>query len=318
MHNSNRDEFKGRFSAAGSIFEYQYRTLSVNHLAELQEDIDRLDREGQLSQAETFQGYLSEMKFALPEDFPDAQSVIIMAIILKPMMFNLHYMDTRISAAMPPNYYESGLTRKMLLEEIQQNIIHQPGYRLEKINRFHLKLTAVRSGLGRYGKNNICYVDGMGSFLTLHAFLSDYPFEADHWQAMQMMELCQNCQVCLKQCPVGAIRVDNFVIDVSRCIPLYNEVEGVLPGWIPAGAHHALFGCMKCQAACPANREALREFGYFEDLSEEETRQFLSGNPDEAAVLAVSQKLKIPYLVGSREMIAVTSRNIQALVGGHK
>ncbi len=30
--------------------------------------------------------------------------------------------ETRIPAAMPPNYYDPGLTRKMLHDEIQENI----------------------------------------------------------------------------------------------------------------------------------------------------------------------------------------------------
>ena len=43
-----------------------------------------------------------------------------------------------------------------------------------------MKLAAVRSGLAQYGRNNICYVEGMGSFFSFHAYLTDRVFEEDH------------------------------------------------------------------------------------------------------------------------------------------
>jgi epoxyqueuosine reductase len=315
MESFDQTNYAGIISDAGSTYEYQYRTMSVKHFSELQEDIERLRRGGQLSNSKVFQGYLSDMKFALPEDFPNAKSVIVMAVFVKPMTVHFQFGGTRVPAAMPPNYYESGLTRDTLLDEVRKNIIKQDEYRVERMSdTFYLKLLAVRSGLGQYGRNNICYVDGMGSFLTLHAFLTDYPFEDDHWGEMQMMELCQNCRICIKQCPGGAIREDNFLVDINHCITLYNEVEGEFPDWIPSDVHHAYMGCMKCQSPCPANREPMKRTGQLEDITEEETRQFISGNPEEGIILSVSQKLKIPYLVKYKETVEVASRNIKALL----
>jgi epoxyqueuosine reductase QueG len=113
---------------------------------------------------------------------------------------------------------------------------------------------------------------------------------------------------------MGAIRAENFVIDVKRCMPLYNEVQGSFPDWFPAGVHHTFMGCMKCQYPCPANRVALKQLGQLEDLTEDETRQFASGSPDEATILSVSQKLKVPYMVGSPETVEVACRNLKALL----
>jgi len=209
-------------SIAGSVYEYQYRTMSISHLPQLQGDIDCLTRDGQLSDAKTFQAYMNELAFKLPEDFQDAQSIIVVAIFIQPMIVHFQYNDTRIPAAMPPNYYDIGMTGKVMSDEIQKTIIRENGYHLQRANNFHLKLLAVRSGLGRYGRNNICYVDGMGSFLTLHAYLTDYRFTADHWHDLRMMDLCRDCTICMKQCPGGAIHPERFVIDVKRCLPLYN------------------------------------------------------------------------------------------------
>jgi epoxyqueuosine reductase len=306
----------GTLIDANSIFEYQYRTLSVAHLPQLQEDITRLDRVGLLSNSEVFRSYLSEMTFTLPQDFPDAQSLIIMAIAIKPMSISFQTDQKQFSAAMPPNYYESGLTRIALKDEVQKKIIKADHYRIEwTYNRFHGKLLATRSGLGRYGRNNICYVDGMGSYLTLHSFLTDYAFSQDDWQEIQMMDLCQKCTICMQRCPGGAIRTDQFVVDIKRCITLYNEVPGELPDWMPANAHNSVMGCMICQASCPVNREPGKCTGQLDGLTQEETRQFLNGNPEESVVLSVSKKMRIPYLVDSKETVEVISRNMKAIIG---
>ncbi|PKO16329.1 MAG: hypothetical protein CVU39_08165 [Chloroflexi bacterium HGW-Chloroflexi-10] len=306
----------GTLIDADSIFEYQYRTLSVAHLPQLQEDIARLDRAGLLSNSEVFRSYLSEMTFTLPEDFPNAQSLIIMAIAIKPMRITFQTDHKRFSAAMPPNYYESGLTRVALKDEVQKNIIKEDNHRIEwTYNRFHGKLLATRSGLGRYGRNNICYVEGMGSYLTLHSFLTDYAFDQDDWQEIQKMDLCQTCTICMQLCPGGAIRSDQFVVDINHCITLYNEVPGVLPDWFPSNAHNSVMGCMICQFSCPANREPAKRTGQLDGLTEEETRQFLNGNPEESVVLSVSKKMRIPYLVDSKETVDVISRNMKAIIG---
>jgi len=308
-------QWVGELCVDGASYDYQYRTLSVSHLAELQEDIDRLKRFGQISEAEILQGYLNEIKFELPEDFPEARFVLVMAIAVPPLRVQFRFQGKSHPAYMPPNYYQPAFTRPMVIDEIQHHIIRETGYRVEEtLGRYHLKLSAVRSGLGRYGRNNICYVDGMGSFLNLRAYLTDYCFAEDCWQELQMLDLCQDCLICRKNCPGGAIQTDRFTLDAGRCISLYNEVEGILPEWIPAQAHNAIFGCMKCQAPCPANRAAMQQVVQLEDFSEEETGQLISGELDEKALHAVSQKLRIPYLVDYPETVQVISRNIKALL----
>lgn len=66
-------------------------------------------------------------------------------------------------------------------EEILKRILSPGGYQTARTN-LPLKLLAARSGLGSYGKNNICYVPGMGSYHRLMAFYSDDPASEDSWQ----------------------------------------------------------------------------------------------------------------------------------------
>jgi hypothetical protein len=158
-------------------FFYKYSSLSVDRLEELQAFIDGLKREGRLSDDETFRSYLKDLRFEVPEGFPEAKSIIVMAFFNRLMLVDFHLDGEKHEVMLPPQYYASGLTEERLEDIIREEIIREPGYRIERTTGVHLKLLAVRSGLGKYGRNNISYVDGMGSLLKLFAYFTDYPFE---------------------------------------------------------------------------------------------------------------------------------------------
>ena len=46
-------------------------------------------------------------------------------------------------------------------------------------------------GLAVYGRNNIAYVEGLGSHFRLSAFYSNLPTETDIWRKPRMMERCR-------------------------------------------------------------------------------------------------------------------------------
>jgi epoxyqueuosine reductase len=295
-------------------YEYQYRVMSVDHFDALQEDIDRLERAKLLSNEKLFRDILNGMRFTLPADFPDARSVIILAVISKPMLVNFHLNGEKHEVILPHQYYDDGLTAAMLLDEVRTNILPAGDHRLERGENLHLKLLAVRSGLGRYGRNNIFYAGGLGSFLALHAFLTDCSFDEDNWHELAMLDQCEKCRICRNQCPTGAIRDDRFLIDVSRCITLYSENGGDFPGWVPANAYNALIGCMRCQGTCPENRQVLNFIGRFDDISENETRQFLSGDANETTLESIGRKLKVEHLFKTREGYQLLRRNLSVLL----
>ncbi len=294
---------------------YQYRTLSVTHLEELREDFDRQDRAGKLSQNETYREYLSEQSFGLPEKFPDAKSIIVLAVFTRLMLVDFHTNGGSHKVMLPPQYYDAGVSKDFLQKTIADDIIKNPGYRVERANdSLFLKLLAVRSGLGRYGRNNLCYVEGMGSFITLYGYLTDFQFEEDHWTELGMMESCKNCRACMQNCPTGCFSEENFVIDVGKCISLYNEVPGEFPDWIPPDAHNALIGCMKCQLPCPVNRKVPQQTGRLEDVTTDETQAVLAGNLSEAMRKTLSRKLRRFYPAEVEEYFPIFTRNLSVLV----
>ncbi|MHA1907895.1 MAG: 4Fe-4S double cluster binding domain-containing protein [Candidatus Thorarchaeota archaeon] len=294
---------------------FAYRTVSVDRLADIQRDVESILNGPDLSNNETFRSYIENKKYAVPESFPEAKSVIILAVFTPMALVNFQYDGGKKQVVVPPQYYSMFLTEEIIQETIQQKIIRDPGFRVENANRLVLlKRLAVQSGLAEYGRNNITYVGSMGSFHTLHAYFTDCEFDENSWNEVKMMERCDNCRLCQNNCPTGAIGKDSFVIDAGRCITLYNEVLGDFPEWIPKDAHNALMGCLRCQADCPENSEAIANPVYLQDISENETKSILEGTPDEETLQILSQKLNKYSPTSSLEYFPIFTRNLGALL----
>ena len=309
------------FSGVNTDFEYKYRIISVKHLEELQEDIDKLRREGKLSDNEVYRGYIDSKKFEIPEDFPDAKSIIIIAIHSKPALVNFHVNGSKLEVIIPPNYYDDGTTYEDFESLILKEIIKKPGYKVKFTNKLHVKLLAVRSGLGKYGRNNICYVDEWGSMINLFAHFTNFSFEEDNWTEIKMMDFCKNCTICINNCITNAIpnpSNENFVIDVNNCISVYNEIQGTIPEWIPSEAHNSLIGCMRCQKECPANQKAINSYQRFEDVSEKDTKMILNGNFDDSLANSLSKNLKMFTPNNADSALVVIKRNLELLIKKNK
>ena len=150
--------------------------------------------------------------------------------------------------------------------------------------------------------------------LSLFAFFTDYNFEEDHWKDVRMMDSCKVCRLCINQCPTHAISKMRFVIDVERCLPLYNEIVGEIPSWIPKQSHNALIGCMRCQFQCPANKDVITRSIELEGLTEEETSSILEGIINDQTIKALCQKLKVTTIEFVPQDIQVFSRNLKLLL----
>ena len=300
-----------------SNFVYKYKTISVDHIEELQEEIDKLRFAGKLSDNEIYRGYIDTRRFEIPENLPNAKSIIVIAIFTKLALINFYLKGKEHEIMIPPNYYDDGLTNDILENLILKKIIKEPGYKIELTRNLHLKLLAVRSGLGKYGRNNICYVDKMGSMLNLYACYTDFQFEEDNWTEMKMMDHCRNCKICINNCPTNAIPSisnESFVINAGKCISVYNEIDGKIPDWISAKAHNALMGCMRCQLPCPGNREVIKLTDRFEDITETETEMILEGITEEEFLNSLSNKLKMFYPSDANRFFPRLKRNLEVLI----
>jgi len=295
-------------------FQYAYSTISIRYFDALLADIDKLDRDGKLSTNTVYRKYLNHAKFQIPESTTDFQSVIIVAVPGSPMLVNFHFKGAKHEIMLPPNYYDDGLTEEDLCRTIQNDVIQTPGYSIERAKHVYLKLLAVRSGLGRYGRNNICYVEGMGSLPALYAFFTDFRFKSDNWLEIKMMDMCEECEACIRQCPTGCLSKADFVIDAGKCLTLYNEIKGEFPGWIDPQAHNALMGCMKCQQCCPANRGVLRRSGRIAEVTEKETESILNESLDDETANSLSDKLRMFSPEDAHHFLPILARNLRVLL----
>ncbi len=292
---------------------FKYRTMSVNHLEDLQKDIDKLKNENKLSKHTIYQSYLQELRFKIPKELPDAKSLIVLAIPTRLLQVRFHLDGKVHEVTFPSNYCSDSLIEGEIEKSVFQQILKKSNSKLERTHEVHLKLLAVRSGLGEYGRNNLCYVEGMGSLHRLWGFFTNYELK-DHWSETRMMQTCKNCRACMNNCPNHCISEESFVIDAGRCLSLFNEVAGDFPEWITPQAHNSLIGCIRCQLVCPANRKALATTRRLEDITEKETRKILKGETDQELLSSLSRKLGNIYPTRSAASFPILRRNLQALL----
>ena len=285
---------------------FRFRTVSVRHLHELREWMDRLDRAGRLSANPTWRSYVDSFQYSPPKALADARSLVIMATPLKIARIAFNTEGRKRTIMIPAGYVDDGLKLEDYQDLIFRSGIVGKGRKLERA-RLPLKQLAVRSGLAEYGRNNITFIDGYGSFHQLLAFYTDQLLE-DHWGRLKMLRLCKGCSICLKACPTGAIRENDFVIDPARCITLYNELPASLPAWIPPSAHNALVGCLKCQLTCPGDEEQVDELWDLGEVPETETSALLSGKVDDGTGQALKARFK---RIGGGDDLAYIARNLK-------
>ncbi|UCF06612.1 MAG: epoxyqueuosine reductase [bacterium] len=251
----------------------QGRIIAARHLADIQEEIEKYHRDGLLDE-ELYSEYF-RFTFDLPENAQECRSIIVIAAPQPHVRITFTWNERQVQTVVPPTY----LHYKEVYKEIRDDVaatLSAEGYHVFP-SSLPEKTLASHSGLGGYGKNNISYVPGLGSYHQLVSFYSDLPPEEDGWSEAQMMEKCQKCTTCIRSCPTGAIPTDRFLLRAERCITFLNERPGDFPEWIDPSWHTCLIGCLECQRVCPLNKEI--EPGTFEiaAFSQEESELILSG-----------------------------------------
>lgn len=217
----------------------------------------------------------------------------------------------RLEAILPPTYCRYRDTFEEVRQELHEGGL--PGARLETLQA-PLKVVASRLGLVSYGRNNVTYAPGLGSYIQLLGYLTDARLPLpDAWQPSPpvLLPRCLACRACLRSCPTGAIAEDRILLHADRCLTFANELGGSWPEWVEPKAHHALLGCLLCQRRCPENPELAVEAAGV-TFTAEETEAVLSESNGGAGVWdGVRTKLAQLGQPGAEEVLG---RNLRALV----
>jgi epoxyqueuosine reductase len=287
----------------------KFRTVSPLHLKELQTEINEWKQNGQITE-QFFQQNYGEFSFKLPAALPNACSIIIIGIQQKIFPVEFFYQGKRYQTVLGSNYKHSEI--RATCKEILSRVLGKEGYGVDHAV-LPLKLLAVKSGLAEYGKNNICYIEGMGSFIRLEAFYTDYELLPDEWHEKQLMRSCANCSLCRHACPTQCIPEDRILIHADRCLTHLNENKGDFPSWLKAQSHNALVGCMRCQIVCPQNKNFRQMNEQSIVFTEEETTMMLQNTPPECLSRSLLEKL-IRFDID--EYYTLLGRNLSVLMRG--
>lgn len=285
--------------------------IHIRRLQDIRQDVERLKGRDDLN---NFQRFIAASLYSL--DVPAADFEIrSILIIASPSPSAIRIMFTRngkkIPLLLPASYADKNRSPRRI-EQYLQAFLNNRGCHALYAPKLPHKLVAVRSGLGKYGRNNICYVDGMGSFLNLNPFFTDVPCMEDPWQEICQMEVCRTCQACLQNCPTSAILPTRFLINNERCLTYFNEADSQwdFPEWIDPSSHHTLYGCLRCQTVCPVDKPYLNTAAEPVDFSEEETALLLDGKSVELFSEDLRRKVKGLDML---EYLGALPRNLRAV-----
>lgn len=287
------------------------RIVPAGRLKDLRQDIEDFRNNGHLN---GFQKYIvnNMYQFDLPSCGFEVRSIVVIASPV-PSYANVvfNWQNRKIPVIGLARSYDGKADAATATKQCLTGLLESTGYHLSEAPQLPLKRLAVRSGLAAYGRNNICFVDGMGSFLTLVAYLSNLEPVDDNWYSIRQIDSCANCTACLSNCPTGAILKDRFLINNERCLSYFNESSDDFPEWLPKSVHHCLYDCLMCQNICPANKEYINNVVGPVEFDERETNLLLSGEPMAKFPPDLEHKAKF---LGMDRWIDAIPRNLKILL----
>ncbi len=285
--------------------------VPVGRLEDLRKDFLELAEAGTI---DSFQRWIAEniFNYGLPRTVFTPRTIVVVAAPVPPWAeIVIEWKGRRTEARSLVWGYEGKGNATANAARALEEMLSASGYGRAEAPRVPLKRLAVRSGLARYGRNNVTYVEGMGSYLELSASVTDMPCPEDWWPKPRLLDACEGCGACVRACPTGALREDAFVVDTSRCLSRWNEEAGDFPAWMPPSAHHTPYDCLRCTERCPANAKRMGEVAGPVVFSEAETEALLSGAAIESLDPGLREKV---VWLGLDHWWPAIPRNIRALI----
>ncbi len=281
------------------------RLIPVEHLMDCREEILRFQQEEELN---GFQNWIVDelYQFTVPKADFEVKSILLIALGYPA------YAEVEFQWQGKKYYFKSPAVADFAdAKNRYSSIAEAEGYHLMHADNLPMKRLSAQSGLGAYGRNNVTYVEGLGSYFLYDAYFTDIPAPEDTWGSVQNREECRNCTGCHNNCPTGAILQERFLIDNQRCLSAINEMPGDFPEWLPKSVHHTLYDCLRCQEICPINIPFQNNILRGICFNETETAMLLDGIPYEDFSPEMKEKSE---LLGLNRWLAAIPRNLRVLL----
>lgn len=228
-------------------------------------------------------GYAGEMRYmhnnlhlrANPKELlPEAKSMIMVLMNYYPREWQPKD-KPQIAAYAYGNDYHHIVKSKLteLAEEINKVAPHKYAVFCDSAPVLE-RYWAARAGLGWIGRNGMLVNPKLGTFTFIGTLITSLELEPSE----EMENRCGTCRKCIDACPTGAILNNplplkqgeninaqqhtlknnlNYTIDARKCLS-YQTIEkrGEVDNEIIEVAGNTLYGCDRCQLACPWNRFA--------------------------------------------------------------
>jgi len=290
-------------------YNYKAGIVPFKRLEELRREIENWHEKGYINKA-LYKSYLSGFTFSKSGNTFNPESVITVAIPQPQYRLYFTIKNKRFPVIIPPTYVNS---YKIIQEvnDLLNRFLSGTGFMVETAI-LPEKLLAVHSGLSKYGKNNISYIEGLGSFYQLESFFSNVPCNDNKWYEERELRECLDCKICLKNCPTGAITASRFLLRAEKCLTFWNEGDEEFPAWINSESHNCLIGCLRCQIVCPYNRSVTSWIEDIGEFSSEETEKLLSGLQPDNLPQSIIEKMN---LIDFNRHLYRIPRNLRALIG---
>ncbi|MFP3155841.1 hypothetical protein LQZ18_15720 [Lachnospiraceae bacterium ZAX-1] len=282
------------------------RVVPVERLEDLRHSVEEFKHDTGLNE---FQQKITGMyTFDVPKLPFKAKSIIVAAVphySYAEAVFHLNGREYKVFSAFVKMYDTSEMTAYV------DAVLPKLGYHSAEVPMmpgFPQKLLGAKCGLAVYGRNNITYIKGLGSYFGYATYYSDVLPDCEVWHDITPVALnCETCGACITNCKTGAITRDRFLINTDKCYSGMSTVPGAFPP-VPNSAHHSIVRCMKCQYGCPMNTDAnLRTYPAV-SFDEEETAHILS----DAGYDNVSQSLQERAVIfGFDKFNSAIPRNLQ-------
>lgn len=282
--------------------------VPIECIADLHKDIENLRDSNYFTQT-TGNIIRDFYHFDLPMvEFP-IRSVIIVASPTPIVRIHFNWRNQRIPVLKPP--ITKGIADR--ISDYLNTLLHPAGFHAVHTYGLPLKMLSVRAGLSEYGRNNITYVQDLGSLINLEFFYTDLPCTEYIWRELARMKFCDTCNACIANCPTNAIQVDRPVIEVEKCLTYLNEFIDLcdFPGWLEPSSHNCIHGCLKCQISCPKNHEVVKHIMEAVEFTERETKILLEGATLDRLAEPLKSKLEQIDLM---DYLHLLPRNLRVLL----